>query len=117
MRTIHIVFKEWFRSAERVGTWEDGLRTIIWQIFHQKKCASQREERFHTNRPFFSLFHDFFVVCKPTVIPKLPYINRMLNGFECLTADQLVLKHLSTWRQVRESDIAHAYMAEGMDQL
>ena len=37
----------------------------------------------------------------------------MLNGFECLTADQLVLKHLSTWRQVRESEIASVYLEAG----
>ena len=29
----------------------------------------------------------------------------MLNGFECLTADQLVLKHLSAWHQVRNPTI------------
>ncbi len=42
----------------------------------------------------------------------------MLNGFECITADQLVLKQLSTWQQVRTISLLNTpvYLASGQNQ-
>jgi len=84
---------------------------IITAVYFNKIVNSLENTR--TNEPSNivsnqQLLHNYSYVENVNVLYyTLPYIfsgviPRMLNGFECLTADQLVSKHLKEWRQVEK---------------